>query len=116
MRAWRMAAIAPASSTMRMITPPCTLPSAFACSGSIKWCSVTLDSADDFASVIGGTLSSIMQLEATSPARTRIGFIGTGIMGGAMALHLVRRRLFAGGAQSHQAQGRRAHPAWRPLV
>src|SRR4051812_43719676 len=32
-----MAAIAPASSAIFMITPPCTLPSALACSGTISW-------------------------------------------------------------------------------
>src|ERR1051325_5778032 len=56
--AWRMAAIAPASSTIFMISPPWTLPRALACSGSINWVSVTRDRSGDlgWAGLIGGTL------------------------------------------------------------
>src|SRR5450432_2553054 len=43
-----MAQIAPASSTMRMMTPPCTLPNPLECSGVMSWCSMTFDFAGDF--------------------------------------------------------------------
>ena len=41
-----------------------------------------------------------------SPEKTRIGWIGTGVMGRSMCGHLDRRRLHGHGLQPHQGQGR----------
>src|SRR5262249_40338797 len=69
MRAWRIAQMAPASSTMRRITPPWTLPCALACSGSISWCKTRRDWVGGFAE---GGLSD-MPREAYQGARARLG-------------------------------------------
>ncbi len=45
-RAWRIATSAPASSTSFITTPPCTLPSALACSGLMSAFNITREFSD----------------------------------------------------------------------
>ena len=57
---------------------------------------------------------SAMKLEI-SPGKTRIGWIGTGVMGRSMCGHLLAAGYHGDGLQSHEGEGRRAGRARRAL-